>query len=115
MWTVLSVSFIIVVFIFGLTELFRLCWLRLLRPKEDPPRVMLVMLRDTVCVQQLRSAMEYISWEGRHEFSCVAAVDCGLSPENCAAVRKIADAHSDVIFGTAELERFLAEAGVTKK
>ena len=42
MWEATVIGLAVVVFVFGLTELLRLLWLYLLRPKGDPPRVLVV-------------------------------------------------------------------------
>lgn len=99
MWLVLSVCFVVVTSVVGITELLRKLWLSLLRPREDPARVMVVFLKNDICVQQLRSAMEYLAWEGDRQFCCVAAVDCGLSEENRRLIAAIADQNSNVVFG----------------
>lgn len=103
MWTVISVCFIVIISLVGVTELLRKFWLFLMRPKEDPPRVMVVFLKEGIAVQQLRFSAEYLSWENGKTFCAVAAVDTGLSEESRRDVEKIVNSRSDMIFGDAAL------------
>ncbi len=103
MWTVLAVCFVVVVSVVGITELLRRFWLYIMRPKGDLPRVMVVFLKEDIAVQQLRSAIEHLSWESTNSFCAVAAIDCGMDEETKKAVKRIADNRSDVIFGETAL------------
>ncbi len=105
MWTVVIVSFIVIMMLVGITELMRKIWLYLMRPKGDTPRVMLIFLKDDIFAEQIQSAMEYIAWEGRRAFCSVAAIDCGLSEENKLAAKNLADRYANVIFGDADLKQ----------
>lgn len=99
MWTVISVTFIVITSILGITEILRTLWLYLMRPKDSPPSVMVIFLKEDVAVQQLRYAAEYISWENRKNFLAVAAMDTGLTDETKEKIQKIVNNRSDMIFG----------------
>lgn len=114
MFAALIVGFGAVVFVFGLTELLRMLWLYLLRPKEDPPRVLTVFLKSGICMQQLRHASEFIQWEGHRTFWGILALDCGLSEKERQAVQRYANESSRVLFGTPALERMCADYGIYK-
>ena len=105
MWTVIFVSFIVITSVLGITEILRSFWLYLMRPKDSPPSVMVIFLKEDVAVQQLRYAAEYLSWEKRRDFSVVAAMDTGLTDETKEKIQKIVNNRSDMIFG----EKALAE------
>lgn len=111
MWMVLAVCFVTVISIVGITELLRKFWLYIMRPKGDPKRVLLIFLKDEIGVQQLRSAIEYISWESTNSFSAVAAVDCGMDENTKKSVLKIAQSRDDVIFGNTEMYEYFLKFG----
>lgn len=68
---------------------------------------MLVFLKEGIAVQQLRSAMEYITWEGQKSFCCIAAIDCGLSENSRSAVIKIIARSPYMVFGTQALLEYI--------
>ena len=103
LWTVLTACFIILVSVIGITELLRLLWLYLMRPKEDPPRMLVVVLREGIALQQLRSAVEYISWEGHRWFGSIALVDDGISAEERRQILRAAESLPMVLVGTEAL------------
>lgn len=115
MWTVFLVCLIVITSMVGVTELLRSLWLYLMRPKEDPSRVMLVFLKEGIAVQQLRSAMEYITWEGQKSFCRIAAIDCGLSEDSRNAVIKIIARSPYMIFGTNALLEYVEDTYFNKK
>lgn len=106
LWTVITACFIVLVSVIGITELLRLLWLHLMRPKEDPPRVLVVFLREGIALQQLRSAVEYISWEGQRWFGKIALVADGLPPAERRQILRAAESLPMVLVGT---EALLAE------
>lgn len=98
MWLVLSVCFVTVTAILGITEILRRVWLFMMRPKGTPPAVMVVNLKEDVAVQQLRYALEFLSWEKKGDFSSVAVITNGLSDKTYNDIKKIAKDRNDVIF-----------------
>lgn len=97
MWTVISVCFITFTSILGITEMLRRFWLFLMKPKGSPLAVMVVYLKEDIAVQQLRYALELISWEKQGVFSALAAVTTNLSEKTYNEVEKIANSRSDVM------------------
>mgnify|MGYP003297214811 CR=1 FL=1 len=103
MWTVISVCLIVIVSMVGVTEILRTIWLYLMRPKEDPPKIMVVFLKESIAIQQLNSAMEQLTWEGLRSFNLIAGIDCGLSDKTKKAVIKRMASCPQMVFGTAAL------------
>jgi len=97
MWTVISVSFVVIAAILGITEILRRFWLFLMRPKNTPAAIMVLDLTEDVAVQQLRYALEFISWERRGDFSAIAVITEKLSEKTIEEVKKIAQGRKDVI------------------
>ena len=98
MWLVLSISFVTFTAILGITEILRRFWLFIMRPKGTPPAVMVVKLKEEFAVQQLRYALEYVSWERKGDFSSVALITTELSEKTCNEVKKIAESRNDLVF-----------------
>ncbi len=109
MSTVITVCFIVIMMITGITELLRRFWLYLIRPKGDTPKIMLIFLKDDIFKEQLQSALEYLSWEGNKNFVSVAAIDCDLTEENKILAQKFADSHSNIIYGKSALDECIAD------
>ncbi|MBQ4154419.1 MAG: hypothetical protein IJE01_04365 [Clostridia bacterium] len=82
MWTVLSVSFIVVTSIYGITEILRELWLYFLRPKNSPPGFTVLLLKEDIFKEQLRFAMEHLSWERPKNFSGLIVIDTDLSEKS---------------------------------
>lgn len=99
MWTVISICLIILTSVLGITQMLKSLWLWLIRPREDPSRVLLIFLRDDICIEQMKSALEYISWESNRTICCVAAVDSCLSDENKKKVAEFANGSSMIVVG----------------
>ena len=97
MWTVISVSFVVITSVLGITEMLRRFWLFLMRPKENPSGIMVIRLRDDIAIQQVRYAFEFISWEKRGDFSAVAVITSGLSEKTTEDIMKIARDRNDII------------------
>lgn len=114
MWIVISTVIITLMTIAGITGLLQQLWLFLMRPKGDPPRMLVVFLKNDICVQQLRAAMEQLRWDGNSEVGVIAAVDCGIDEASKEICERIANEQHNVIFGTAELLRCLEEYGCVK-
>lgn len=112
MWEATVIGLAVVVFVFGLTELLRLLWLYLLRPKGDPPRVLVVFLKSGICLQQLRSAQEFADFEGGGCVGGILALDCGLTNAERQQVQQAADCSSCIVFGAGAAGRLFAEYGV---
>lgn len=98
MWLVLSVCFVTVTAILGITEILRRFWLFIMRPKGTNPAIMVISLKEDVAVQQLRYALEFLSWERRGYFSSVAVNTTELSDKTYNEIKKIANNRNDVIF-----------------
>ena len=103
MWTVVSVCLIVITSMVGVTEILRSVWLRLMRPKEDPPKMMVVFLKDDIAVAQLNSAMEQLTWEGLGAFNLIVGIDCGLSEHSKKEVIKRVAGCPQMVFGTQSL------------
>lgn len=97
MWLVLSVCFVTFTAIVGITEILCRFWLYLMKPKDTPLAVMVIYLKDDIAVQQLRYALEFLSWEKRGTFSALAVVTKNLSEKTLNDVKKIINSRSDVI------------------
>jgi len=97
MWTVITVCFITFTSILGITEILRRLWLFLMCPKEAPLSAMVVYLKEDIAIQQLRYALEFISWERRGDFSYLAVVTEKLSEKTFSQVEKIVKNRNDVI------------------
>ena len=97
MWLVLSVCFVTVTAILGITEILRRFWLFIMRPKGTLPAIMVISLKEDVAVQQLRYALEFLSWERKGDFSSVAVLTTELSDKTYNEIKKIADNRNDVI------------------
>ena len=97
MWTVISVCFIVLTSILGITEMLRRFWLFLMRPKDAPLAIMVINLKEDIAVQQLRYALEFISWEKQGDFSMLAVVTDGLGKKTFNEVKKIVNSRNDVI------------------
>lgn len=98
MWLVLSVSFVTFTAVLGITEILRRFWLFLMRPKGTPSAVMVVKLKEEFAVQQLRYALEFLSWERKGDFSYVAVIPSELSEKTYKEVEKIANSRNDILF-----------------
>ncbi len=109
MCVVILLSIGIIVLLVGVTELIRRFWLYLITPKDAPPKLLMVFLKDDIAMEQLRAAAEYISWEGPKIFYGIAAIDTGLSDETKKQVIKFINSRSDMFFGDAELKKFIAD------
>ena len=96
MWLVISVCFITVTAILGITEIIRRFWLFIMCPKDSTPFVLVVKLKEGIAVQQLRYALEFLSWEKQGYFSSVAVITTELKPETEKEIRKIANHRKDV-------------------
>lgn len=105
LWTVLTACFIILVSVVGIAELLRLVWLYLMRPKDDPPRILVVFLKDGIALQQLRSAIEYVSWEGQNFFGKIALIDDALSSREKKQVMRAIEDLPMVLVGNEELQK----------
>ena len=103
MWTVISVSLIVIASMVGVTEILRTVWLWLMRPKEDPPKTMVVFLKDNIAISQLNSAMEQLTWDGLSSFNLIVGIDCGLSERCKKEVIKRVACCPQMVFGTASL------------
>ncbi|MBQ3088038.1 MAG: hypothetical protein IJC36_00210 [Clostridia bacterium] len=100
MWMIISVCFVTVTAILGITEILRRFWLFIMRPKDSPSAIMVVYLKEDIAIQQLRYAIEFISWEKQGDFSLLAVVTNRLSEETFLKVKKIIDSRNDVILFT---------------
>lgn len=109
MWMVILLSVAVITMLVGITELIRRFWLYIITPKDAPPKLLMVFLKDEIAVQQLRAAAEYISWEGAKPFYGIAAVDAGLSEETKKQVLKVVNSRSDMLFGKDDIEKFMAD------
>lgn len=98
MWLVLTVSFVTVTSILGITEILRRFWLFIMRPKGTPPAIMVVNLKEDIAVQQLRYALEFLSWERKGDFSSVAVNSTELSDKTYNEIKIIASSRKDIIF-----------------
>ena len=97
MWLVLSVCFITFSAILGITEILRRFWLFIMRPKGTQPAIMVVKLNEDVAIQQLRYALEFLSWERKGDFSSVVVIPTALSDETYKDIKKIANSRNDII------------------
>ena len=100
MWMIISVCFVTVTAILGITEILRRFWLFIMRPKDSPSAIMVVYLKEDIAIQQLRYAIEFISWEKQGDFSLLAVVTNRLSEETFLKVKKRIDSRNDVILFT---------------
>ena len=82
MWTVFSVCTVLILAIYGITELLKRLWIWLLNPKDSPPLFFALILKDDIFKEQIRLAEEFLSWEGEKLFSGILVVDNFLSEEN---------------------------------
>ncbi len=98
MWMVLSVCLVTFTAILGITEILRRFWLCIMRPKGIPPLSLIVNLKEDVAVQQLRYALEFLSWERKGDFSSVALISNELSEKTYKEIEKIASSRNDIIF-----------------
>ncbi len=97
MWMVISVCFLVLTSLIGITELLRQLWLFVLRPKEDPPRMLVVFLQSGIAVSQIRSAMEYLSWEREESISGIVAVTDRLAVSEKEEIRQVIKALPQVV------------------
>lgn len=97
MWTVISVSFVVITAILGITEILRRFWLFIMRPKGTPSAIMVIYLKEEIAIQQLRYALEFLNWEKQGDFSAVAVITAELSEETHKTVEKIAKDRNDII------------------
>lgn len=79
MWIIVSCSVLILIALIGLTIAIESFWLRILRPKADPPRFIIVFLKPDIALSQLRAASEELRWQGFKKYGKIIGVDCGLS------------------------------------
>ena len=100
MWLVLSVLFVTLTAILGITEVLRRFLLYIMRPNNSPPFLLVIKLREDIAVQQLRYALEFSSWEKKGDFSSVVAITTKLSEKTYKEIEKIAKDRSDVILCT---------------
>lgn len=107
MFAVLAICLAVITCIFGITQAFRMFWLWITRPKGDLPRIMIVLLKNDICIQQLQNALEYLNWEGCRKICTIAAVDCGLNEANAKKVSEFASHHPRILFGEEELSECL--------
>ena len=98
MWLVLSVCFVTITAILGITELLRRFWLYIMRPKESPPFLLVIKLKEDIAVQQIWYALEFCSWEKKGDFSAVAVIANELSAETNEKIKKIIKERNDIIF-----------------
>lgn len=95
MWTVISVCFIIITSIYGITEILRELWLWIVRPKDNPPGYTVVVLKNNIFKEQLRLYEERLAWESSKNFSGIIAVTSYLNEENLeSAIKIINDRHN---------------------
>ena len=97
MWLTLSVCFITFIGIIGITEILRRFWLFIMRPKGTPPLILVVDLKEEIAVQQLRYALEFLSWEKKGDFSSVALISSKLSQKTYKEIEKIVNSRNDII------------------
>ncbi|MBO5105320.1 MAG: hypothetical protein J6C29_00300 [Clostridia bacterium] len=97
MWLVLSVCFVTFTAILGITEILRRFWLFIMRPKDTPPLVLIVNLKEEIAVQQLRYALEFLSWERKGDFSSAVLNTASLSEKTYKEIEKIANSRNDII------------------
>lgn len=97
MWMVISVSFVVIAAILGVTEILRRFWLFLMRPKQTPPAIMVITLKKDIAVQQLRYALEFLSWEKSGDFSLVAVITSNLDEKEIYEIQKIVNSRSDAV------------------
>lgn len=97
MWLVLSVCFVTFTAILGITEILRRFWLYIMRPKDSPPFLLVVKLKEDIAVQQIWYALEFCSWEKKGDFSSVVVIANELSAESNEKIKKIINERNDVI------------------
>lgn len=97
MWTVLSVSFIVITSIYGITELLRELWLYILRPKNSPPVFTVLILKEDIYKEQIRFAMEHLSWERPKNFSGLIVIDSSLSDKSKEELKNIINNHHNIM------------------
>lgn len=102
MWTVFVIAAVVAVAMIGVTELLRRVWLFLLRPKDDPQRLIVVFLKKDIALQQLRSALEYISWDGGGHFCGVVAVTSDIDGKEKTDILNMASKRGDIFFSPEE-------------
>jgi hypothetical protein len=97
MWMVLSVCFVTFMVIVGITEIICRFWLYLMKPKDSPLAVMVIYLKEDIATEQLRYALEFLSWERKGTFSALAVGTENLSEKTFKEVEKIINSRNDVI------------------
>lgn len=97
MWTILSVCFITVTSIYGITEILREFWLWFTRPKEDPPGFTVVILKNDIFKEQLYFYEESLSWESRKRFLGIIAVTGNLNEKNKKEAKEIIASKHNII------------------
>ncbi len=97
MWTVIAVCFITFTSVLGITEMLRRFWLCIMQPKGSPLAVMTIYLKEDIAVQQLRYALEFISWEKQGVFSSLMVITTNLTEHTLNEIKKIASSQGNVI------------------
>lgn len=106
MWTVISVCFLIVTSIYGITELLRELWLWLIRPKESTPSFITVVLKDGIFAEQLMLYEEYLAWESNKRVSGIIAITTYLSEENRKAATELINKKHNIMAEDEALKYF---------
>ncbi len=113
MWTVVSVCFLVITSIYGITELLRAFWLWLTKPKDCAPGFITVILKDGIFAEQLMFYEEYLIWENRKQFSGIIAITSYLNEENRKAATKLIDEKHNVMAESEALKDF-TYSGISK-
>ena len=108
MWYVFLCTVLCVISLLGLTYIFENLWLVLLRPKSDPPHTEIIYLKKEVCIQQLRSAIENLRWEGNHRINSLILVDLGISKTEKKEILKIIE-NKNIFFAENSFNDYLVE------
>ena len=97
MWIIISMVFVVITSILGITELLRMLWFYTVRPREDLPYLLKVFLKKDIFVQQIRAALEYTSWESTKNFRGITLNTNELSEKELSVVKKMVE-ENDRIF-----------------
>lgn len=85
MWKIILFFCVLVLSLFGLTELLHKAWMMILKPKTMAKRFLVVLLNDDNAQQQLNYTQEYLRWSGDECATELIAINCGVKDKLLAS------------------------------
>ena len=88
MFEAFLITVTLVLAIFGLSELFHMVCYKVLKPKKDAKKILILVLTEDDAEQQLLALIEELKWQGSRYANILVAFTGELSPEKTKICRE---------------------------